>query len=105
LDYRNTLKLLLELYARYAATYKIIVSPTGSKMQSVAVGLACGFLKDIQVVYPTPQSFPKPSNYTKGIRNVYQLSLARFASVPLSADLEDLGLAEGFEHEHGDSAA
>jgi len=102
LDYRGTLKLLLDLYARYAATHKIIVSPTGSKMQSVAVGLVCGFLKDLQVVYPTPQSFPKPSNYTTGIRNVYQLSLATFAGVPVSVDLEESGLAEG---EHGDGAA
>jgi hypothetical protein len=103
LDYRDTLKLLLDLYRKYGSSQKIIVSPTGSKMQSVAVGLVCGFLKDLQVVYPTPQSFPKPSNYTIGIRSVYQLSLATFADVPLSSDLEDLRLAECFEQ--GDSVS
>jgi hypothetical protein len=81
LDYRDTLKLLLELYAKYGASQKIIVSPTGSKMQSVAIGLACGFLRDLQIVYPTPKSFPTPSNYTTGVSNIYQLSLATFAGV------------------------
>jgi len=96
-DYRETLKLLLDLYGRYGATQKIVVSPTGSKMQSVAVGLACGFLRDLQVVYPTPQSFPTPSNYTTGVRNVYQLSLAAFAAVPTTVGAYDVGSAEGLE--------
>jgi hypothetical protein len=80
-DYRDTLRLLLELYAQYSASQKILVSPTGSKMQSVAVGLVCGFLRDIQIVYPTPRSFPTPSNYTTGVSKIYHLSLAAFADV------------------------
>lgn len=96
-DYRETLRLLLDLYGRYGATQKIVVSPTGSKMQSVAVGLACGFLRDLQVVYPTPQSFPTPSNYTTGVSNVYQLSLSAFAAVPTTVGAYDVGLGQGLE--------
>ncbi len=83
-DYRQTLQLILELYAKHGASQKFIISPTGSKMQSVAVGLACGFLRDLQVVYPTPKFFPTPTNYTTGVRRVYRLQLDAFASVPIS---------------------
>lgn len=80
LDYRDTLRVILETYAAYGATQKLIVAPTGSKMQSVAVGLAVGFLRDIQVVYPTPKHFPDPSNYTTGIRATSCLPLAPFSA-------------------------
>ena len=86
-DYRETLKLLLDLYGKHGAVEKIVISPTGSKMQSVAVGIACGFLNDIQVVYPTPRSFPAPSNYTKGVSDTYQLSLEPFSSVTTCAHI------------------
>lgn len=83
LDYRETLRLLLDLYRQHGAVEKFVISPTGSKMQSVAVGLACGFLRDLQIVYPTPRSFPTPSNYTTGVTATYWLSLEPFSAVPV----------------------
>jgi hypothetical protein len=92
LDYRETLRLLLDIYAKHGAVEKIVISPTGSKMQAVAVGVLCGFLRDIQVVYPTPRSFPAPSNYTQGALDTFQLSLEAFSSVPVrSSELDDDG--------------
>jgi hypothetical protein len=88
LDYRDTLKLLLDLYRDHGALEKLVISPTGSKMQSVAVGIACGFLRDIQVVYPTPRSFPSPANYTKGSRATYRLCLEPFSV--LTTNLEEV---------------
>ena len=79
LDYRDTLRTILETYAEYGATQKLVVAPTGSKMQSVAVGLAVALLGDIQVVYPTPKLFPNPSSYTAGVRATSCLSLVPFA--------------------------
>ena len=81
LDYRETLQLLLSLYDRHGAVEKLVISPTGSKMQSVAVGLACGFLRDLQIVYPAPRSFQEPSNYTRGVKGTYALDLGPFAAV------------------------
>jgi hypothetical protein len=81
LDYRETLRLLLDLYKRHGAVEKLVISPTGSKMQAVAVGIVCGFLRDIQVVYPTPRSFPSPSSYTTGAIATYRLSLAPFSGL------------------------
>jgi hypothetical protein len=78
LDYRETLKALVDVYRAHAQREKIVVSPTGSKMQSVAVGIVCGWLDDLQVVYPTPRTFAPPDEYTRGTKAVYWLPLEPF---------------------------
>lgn len=75
LDYRETLRLLLELYADHSAFDKLVVSPTGSKLQSVAVGIATAFLRDLQVVYPTPMKFTDKERHTVGVANYFRISL------------------------------
>ncbi|WP_437945284.1 hypothetical protein WME98_30620 [Sorangium sp. So ce296] len=80
LDYRETLELLLRVYAEHGQREKLVVSPTGSKMQSLAVGLACGFLRDLQVAYPTPRLFATPVDYTRGVGQLYRLPLERFVA-------------------------
>lgn len=72
LDYRETIDVLLGIYARRSVFDRVLVAPTGSKMQAVAVGIVRAVLTDIQVVYPTPQHL-KPSSYTEGLRQIYQL--------------------------------
>jgi hypothetical protein len=79
-DYRETLNLLLELYSGGQRLDKVVISPTGSKMQTVAVGVLRAFLSDVKVVYPTPRSFATGA-YTVGIRRIHQLSLDAFGSV------------------------
>lgn len=80
LDYRETLSALLELYSRYAERERLLISPTGSKMQAVAVGLFRAFIDDVQIVYPTPKEFCSPSNYTRGVIQLYSLPLDDFAA-------------------------
>ncbi|HTE93576.1 MAG TPA: hypothetical protein VK678_08705, partial [Bradyrhizobium sp.] len=80
LDYRETLDALLRLYTRGSERERLLVSPTGSKMQSVAVGLFRAFVKDVQIVYPTPKEFRSPTNYTKGIGQLYTLPLDVFVN-------------------------
>jgi hypothetical protein len=75
LDYRETLESLLTLYQKYSLNERLVVSPTGSKMQSVAVGIFRSFVSDVQVVYPTPQGFCSPDKYTHGIGQSYALQL------------------------------
>lgn len=75
LDYRETLKILLRVYAQRSMFDRLVVAPTGSKMQAVAVGLLRAVLHDVQIVYPTPQVFTEPGNYTLGLRQLYQLDL------------------------------
>ncbi len=75
LDYREALRILLSIYARRSMFDRLVVAPTGSKMQSVAVGLFRAVLHDVQIVYPTPHVFPEPEKYTLGVRQMYQLDL------------------------------
>lgn len=85
-DYRETLKELLMIYDHRAVFERIIISPTGSKMQSVAVGLLRGCLKDIQIVYPTPLSFTNPEAHTTGVASVNSLNLNCFVSICHGSD-------------------
>ena len=63
LDYRETLECLCKIYAIHGMRDRLLISPTGSKMQVVAVGLFRAFIEDVQIVYPTPRVFTEPKNY------------------------------------------
>ena len=75
LDYRETLKRLLDIYSSRSMFDRIVIAPTGSKMQAVAVGFMRSVLSDVQIVYPTPQTFITPKRYTLGLRQLYQLDI------------------------------
>lgn len=78
LYYQETLDCLLEIYNSYSDIERIIIAPTGSKMQTVAVGIFRTFMNDVQVVYPTPRRFPSPHKYTRGTKDIYSLLLNAF---------------------------
>ena len=89
LDYRETLQTLLQIYAERGMFDRLVVAPTGSKMQAVAVGLFRAVLHDVQIVYPTPQVFTAPDEHTLGLRQLYKVDLpteAIKACARLSAD-------------------
>lgn len=75
LDYKETLQKLLQIYAEHGMFDRLVISPTGSKMQAVAVGLFRAALHDVQIVYPTPQDFTTPEKYTVGLRQLYMVDL------------------------------
>lgn len=81
MDYRETLSCLLQLYGAHSERERLMISPTGSKMQAVAVGLFRAFLDDVQIVYPTPREFQAPESYTRGVRQMYNLPLKDFATL------------------------
>jgi len=81
IDYRETLDCLLRLYGEHSERERLLVSPTGSKMQAVAVGLFRAIQDDVQIVYPTPKEFRTHSDYTRGVRQLYSLPFSPFASV------------------------
>ena len=78
LDYRETIKVLLGIYASRSMFDRLLVAPTGSKMQAVAVGLVRAALTDIQIVYPTPQHL-MASTYTNGLRQIHQICVPDIA--------------------------
>ena len=73
LDYRETIDALLRIYQKHSTFDRIVVSPTGSKMQVLGVGLVRAVLSDIQIVYPTPHQFTCPTRHTMGVRQLYSL--------------------------------
>lgn len=75
LYYQETLARLLQLYAEHGVHERLLISPTGSKMQAVAVGILRAFVEDIQIVYPTPRDFLKPERYTHGVGEMHLLAL------------------------------
>ena len=75
LDYLETLDCLLKLYAAHSVSERILIAPTGSKMQTVAVAIFRSFIEDVQIVYPTPRGYCSPDNYTRGIGQMHMLSL------------------------------
>jgi hypothetical protein len=77
LDYRETLDYLLRLYGTHSERERLLISPTGSKMQTIAVGIFRAFMDDVQIVYPTPKEFRSP--YTEGIGQIYLLALDEFS--------------------------
>ena len=76
LDYRETLNTLLDIYTGRSMYDRLVIAPTGSKMQTVAVALFRAVLHDVQIVYPTPQIFAEPEDYTVRVRQMYQLDLS-----------------------------
>ena len=76
--YEETLDCLLKLYRDHAVRERLLLSPTGSKMQTVAVGVFRTFIPDVQIVYPTPRGFRSPESYTYGIDQLHLLSLEEF---------------------------
>lgn len=65
LNYQETASVLVNLYWDYSAEYRIVLAPTGSKMQTVGCYIAKSIHPDFHIEYPTPESFlPK---YSKGI--------------------------------------
>jgi hypothetical protein len=80
-DYRETLKVLLEIYSKHGDMERIILAPTGSKMQALAVGIFRTYMNDVQVAYPTPRQFAAPKDYTTGVMNVYILEMYSFENI------------------------
>ena len=76
LDYRETLSVLLNLYRERSMFDRLVVTPTGSKLQAVAVGVFRAALYDVHVVYPTPRAFTEPRRYTEGVGRMYSIRVS-----------------------------
>jgi hypothetical protein len=95
LRYGETLDGLLNIYRKHSVHERLLISPTGSKMQAVAVGILRAYLDDVQIVYPTPQDFLKPERYTSGVSKMHLLSLESFSKTE-PTDLAFDGIKQSF---------
>lgn len=63
-DYKSTLTLLNSISDEYANKYRLVLAPTGSKLQTVSCLLFRRQHKGVQVVYPVTREYSE--TYTKG---------------------------------------
>jgi hypothetical protein len=78
-DYRESMKSLLEIYKKSSEMERIFISPTGSKLQSISIGILKSFFNDVNIIYPLPNAFIDPKEYTLGVKECYHLDLSSIA--------------------------
>ena len=76
LYYQETYQLLSDLYWRFSANHRIILAPTGSKMQTIGAYFLRATHDDVHIVYPTVQGFFS-DKYSTGVRETWQLNFGR----------------------------
>lgn len=75
LDYRETVELLIELYWELSENHRILLAPSGSKMQALGCFFAKALHPDIHIEYPSPEGFLP--EYSRGVGNKWVLQLGR----------------------------
>jgi hypothetical protein len=77
LYYKDTYEQLKKLYWDYSSTHRIILSPTGSKMQTIGCYLLRAIHSDIHIEYPTAHGF-FAQKYSKGVRDNWVIDFGNF---------------------------
>jgi len=87
LNYQDTVSLLLQLYWQLSANHRLLLAPSGSKMQAVGCYLVKALHPDIHIEYPSPEGFLP--EYSTGIAGRWLLDLGRFSErLAVIADAE-----------------
>ncbi|HEY0141320.1 MAG TPA: hypothetical protein VGF48_10515 [Thermoanaerobaculia bacterium] len=76
--YAETVSLLFDLYWQIATDYRVLLAPTGSKMQTLGCYIARAAHPDIHIEYPTPKSFF--DFYSTGIAESWRVRFGKFGS-------------------------
>jgi hypothetical protein len=77
-DYISNVEALEEVYNTYCYSNKILLAPTGSKLQTIAAFVFKQLHPDIQVVYPVTRSFL--GEYSEKVRALWSIHLGRFSN-------------------------
>jgi hypothetical protein len=72
-DYKETLEKLEIIYDDFRYSHKVVIAPTGSKLQTFAVFIFKQMHPDIQLVYPVTKKFAQ--EYTQGARASWQITI------------------------------
>lgn len=69
----DTFDILSDIYKTYGERHRLVIAPTGSKMQAVACALIKNCCEDIHIEYPTPESFYIDGYSSSEIKEIHQL--------------------------------
>lgn len=75
--YIETLEALEEIYNKIKYTSRLLIAPTGSKMQSLGIFLFKQLHPDIQIIYPVARSFLQ--EYTEGWIRLWEIEFGSFS--------------------------
>jgi hypothetical protein len=78
-DYVSNIEELEKIYQVHQYTHKILLSPTGSKLQTVAAFIFKQMRPDIQIVYPSTKSFI--GEYTEGSEALWCINIPHFSEM------------------------
>jgi hypothetical protein len=78
-DYILNLEGLEKIYQTYQYTHRILLSPTGSKLQTVACFMFKQIRPDVQVIYPVTKSFI--GEYSEGCEDLWCISIPSFSGL------------------------
>jgi hypothetical protein len=101
LHYRDTVRVFQDIYLKYGFLERIVCAATGSKMQTVGLFLAKVLYPDIQIEYPTPDSY-LVNEMTTGVRTVHELYLPHFSQFIGSLKAERGATRIAFSYSHKD---
>jgi hypothetical protein len=78
LYYQETLDIIADIYKKYCYTHRIVVAPTGSKLQALACGLVKACCHDVHIEYPTPESYFLENYSSSKIKNIHYIEFPDF---------------------------
>jgi hypothetical protein len=73
LDYKETFDLLAKIYSEYCIENRIVLAPTGSKLQALGCALIKICCPDIHIEYPIPESYYIEGYSSSNIRKIHQI--------------------------------
>ena len=102
LEYKDTVRILLELYWELAVDHRILLAPTGSKMQTLGCFFAKALHPDIHIEYPTPEGFWE--TYSDGIGQTWIIRFGLLGNVVSKLRIEERKSLLGIDPENRLSA-
>lgn len=80
LNYIETFELLANIYRKHCVYRRIIIAPTGSKLQALACALFKNICPDIHIEYPTPESYYIEGYSSSKIINLFEIKFDNFSN-------------------------
>lgn len=93
--YISNIETLEEIYQMYRFTHKILLAPTGSKLQTVASFLFRQMHPDVQIVYPVTKAFI--GEYSEKCRALWAIDFGPYLKFISSLEQYRFGEGEGSE--------
>ena len=86
LFFEESFAVMAGIYREFCFSHRLVLAPTGSKMQAFAGGVFKACCPDVHVEYPTPESYIISGYSSKEIRAVHEVVFERFDEMVRGAE-------------------